>query len=94
MIIHRYLTQNTAPEFLNNVLYILIINVNLMVRYVKKEGKGPMQIKCGNDSKWICMCGLSQNQPFCDGAHKSTLNEEDGKVYRYNTDGTRSEIQI
>jgi CDGSH iron-sulfur domain-containing protein 3 len=72
----------------------LIINVDLMVRYVKKEGKGPMQIKCGNDSKWICMCGLSQNQPFCDGAHKSTLNEEDGKVYRYNTDGTRSEIQI
>ncbi len=65
-----------------------------MVRYVKKEGKGPMGIKCGDDSKWICMCGLSQNQPFCDGAHKNTLGEEDGKVYRYNTDGTRFEIQI
>ena len=55
-----------------------------MVRYVKKEGKGPVEVKVGNDSKWICMCGLSQNQPFCDGAHKKTLNEEDGKVYRYN----------
>ena len=65
-----------------------------MVRYVKKEGTGPMEVKVGNDSKWICMCGLSQNQPFCDGAHKKTLNEEDGKVYKYNTDGTRTEIQI
>ena len=61
-----------------------------MVRYVIKEGKGPMEVKVGNDSKWICMCGLSQNQPFCDGAHKKTLNEEDGKVYKYNTDGTRT----
>jgi len=65
-----------------------------MVRYVIKEGKGPMEVKVGNDSKWICMCGLSQNQPFCDGAHKKTLNEEDGKVYKYNTDGTRTEIQM
>jgi len=53
-----------------------------------------MEVKVGNDSKWICMCGLSQNQPFCDGAHKKTLNEEDGKVYKYNTDGTRTEIEI
>jgi CDGSH-type Zn-finger protein len=39
------------------------------------------------------MCGLSNNQPFCDGSHKKTADEEAGKVYRYNTDGTRTEIK-
>ena len=38
------------------------------------------------------MCGLSSNQPFCDGSHK-TADEEAGKIYRYNSDGTRTEIQ-
>jgi CDGSH iron-sulfur domain-containing protein 3 len=65
-----------------------------MVRYVKKEDKGPVEVKFEGVSKWICMCGLSDNQPFCDGAHKKTLGEEEGKVYRYNTDGTRTEIQL
>jgi CDGSH-type Zn-finger protein len=27
------------------------------------------------------MCGLSGNQPFCDGSHKKTAGEEPGKVY-------------
>ena len=65
-----------------------------MARLVRKEDRGPMEVKVGSESKWICMCGLSNNQPFCDGSHKKTLGEEDGKVYRYNTDGTRTEIQI
>ena len=65
----------------------------LMARLVRKEDRGPMEIKVGNESKWVCMCGLSNNQPFCDGSHKKTADEEAGKVYRYNPDGTRTEIQ-
>jgi hypothetical protein len=30
------------------------------------------------------MCGLSSNQPFCDGSHKKTADEEADKLYRYN----------
>ena len=38
------------------------------------------------------MCGLSKNQPFCDGSHKKTRDEEEGKVYEYDNEGHRSEI--
>jgi CDGSH iron-sulfur domain-containing protein 3 len=64
-----------------------------MTRLIRKEDREPMEVKVGNESKWICMCGLSNNQPFCDGSHKKTADEEAGKVYRYSSDGTRTEIQ-
>jgi len=63
-----------------------------MARLVRREANGPMEIKVGNSSKWICMCGLSKNQPYCDGSHRTTLDEEEGKVYVYNSDGTRTEV--
>jgi CDGSH-type Zn-finger protein len=59
----------------------------------KKEDRGPMEVKVGNESKWICMCGLSNNQPFVMAQYKKTADEQQGKIYRYNPDGTRTEIQ-
>jgi len=38
------------------------------------------------------MCGLSKNQPFCDGSHKLTKDEESGKVYAYDEEGHRREV--
>jgi len=63
-----------------------------MTRLVKHEEKMPMEVKVGNESKWICMCGLSKNKPFCDGAHKQTEGEEEGKLYKY-TNGERVEVK-
>lgn len=65
-----------------------------MTRAVKLEAKAPMEVKVGNESKWICMCGLSENKPFCDGTHKKCNGEEDGKVYHYDKHGNRVEVEL
>lgn len=53
-----------------------------MARVVIKTEKGPYKIKEG-DKKNICMCGLSDNQPFCNGSHTKIMREESGKLYQY-----------
>lgn len=59
------------------------------MKKAKVAGKGPIavEMKQGEKRAW-CACGLSANQPFCDGSHRSTdfvpvifEAEKDGKVF-------------
>jgi CDGSH-type Zn-finger protein len=62
------------------------------MRKVVKSDNRPLEITPQEKSVWICMCGLSKNQPYCDGSHKTVASEEEGKVYEYDAEGHRQEV--
>jgi len=63
-----------------------------MARLVKRTATGPYKVEVGSEAKFVCGCGLSKNQPFCDGTHKTTARtEEGGSLYWYDEQGNRHE---
>jgi CDGSH iron-sulfur domain-containing protein 3 len=63
-----------------------------MPRIVTKTAHGPKIVEPSDKSVAICMCGLSKNQPFCDGSHNKTLTENDEKMYVYDEKGVQHVI--
>jgi len=59
-----------------------------MAREVTHEEREPTAIDPDDHDGdiYICQCGLSDDKPFCDGAHTVTADEEDGVVYKYEDD--------
>lgn len=64
-----------------------------MARNLRNDHKGPHKIEPAQFPRdaegnlkpiFICLCGLSNKLPFCDGTHKTTcVHEEPGQVYTY-----------
>ncbi len=54
-----------------------------MPRMIYHDATGPQEIKPSDDSAWVCMCGLSQDYPFCDGSHKKARQEDPDKLHVY-----------
>ena len=65
-----------------------------MSRVLVNEAKIPNEITLGGESKWVCMCGLSKNQPFCDGNHARTQDEQAGRLYQYDSNGKQKEVVV
>lgn len=63
-----------------------------MARMVKRTPTEPTVFVIDGKQQWLCKCGLSMNQPFCDGSHKLTQGEDPGKLYWYDEDGQRHEV--
>ncbi len=65
----------------------------IMGRIVLHERNRPYVVKVGDKELHLCGCGLSENKPYCDGHHMKTTNEDKNKVYLYDHEGNRIEVQ-
>ncbi len=63
-----------------------------MARLVVCTANKPYKYEKDGEKIAICLCGLSKKKPYCDGSHRKTKDEEEGKLYVYDEEG-RTEVK-
>ncbi|MFB6168764.1 MAG: CDGSH iron-sulfur domain-containing protein [Haloferacaceae archaeon] len=62
-----------------------------MSREITHDATGPKlidedKLEEQGGSVHLCMCGLSNDYPYCDGSHTATVDEEEDTRYKYEDD--------
>jgi len=65
-----------------------------MARVILFNRNRPYLIQVGGQNVAICACGLSKNKPYCDGTHKITRDEEEGKLFAYDENRNRVAVKV
>lgn len=69
-----------------------------MAREIRHDAREPEILDegdLGDDGKlYVCRCGLSDDQPLCDGSHSTTGDEDEEVVYKYEDDDPDGERRV
>lgn len=72
-----------------------------MARVIVHDENGPLKLDEDDldpekGDVAICLCGLSEEYPYCDGTHRVTRDEGRETLYRYEdaSEGDRREVEI
>lgn len=68
------------------------------MREVTHDATGPLRltpedVDAEKGDVAVCLCGLSDEYPFCDGSHRRTEGEREGVRYKY-VDGARRRVHL
>ena len=69
-----------------------------MARQIRHDASEPAVLDeddLGDDGEiYVCRCGLSKDQPLCDGSHEVTADEDGDVLYRYEDDDPDGERRV